>query len=469
MQTEKILTRKNYFIIFFITLILSILIITPLFNLELIPITLAIFCIPFIIAIFLKPNLALSFLFLFIFAGTLVSANIGFTFKASQFFAIIALLSFLILKKQDYNKFDFKTYIPFILFIIAILPSLTSASIPSITNESNTIIGIRILFNYILLQIICFTIAIGLNKKEFLKKALILCLVSYLGVLLFGFFQQIGFYLGFYKPSLYIGFHSVFVDFYGPFLRISPGTFANEFGEITQSVLIFLTTFLIFMKNNLNKKVKFILKISLVLSLIALVINFTRASWIVYLLYLISIFFMMKPSFKTNIKFSIFILIGFIGLYIINLKTKFILIVSILQRFNEFSNYAGSSIEVRLNAIQESLEFFNLNPIVGNGWGSNIIAHNVPLQLLSETGIIGFICFYFLIFYLIKKFLKLVKLTDDPFLKTIAISINFSFIGCLLFDLTNHGINHFILWLIIGIGLALEKIIKKNEFELNNL
>jgi len=461
MPREKILSKKDFFIIFLLTLILSVLIICPIFNLELIPISLAICFIPFLIIIFLKPNLALNFVFLFIFAGTLASVNISFTFKASQFFAIIALLAFLVLKKQDCNKFSLKTYIPFILFIIAILPSLTSASISSISNESNTIVGIRILFNYLLLQIICFSIAIGLNNKKLLKNNLILCLVSYLVVLFFGFFQQLGFYLGFYNPSLYLGFHSVFVDYYGPFLRISPGTFANEFGEITQTVLIFLTSFLIFMKNDLSKKLKFVLKVSLILSLIALVINFTRASWIVYSLYLISIFFIVKPSLKTKFKIFSLILISSLTFYFINLKTKFVLIISILERFNEFSNYAGSSVEARLNSIQESLELFVINPIIGNGWGTNITAHNVPLQLLSETGIIGFISFYFLMFFLINKFLKLVKLTDDMFLKTTAISINFSLIGCLLFDLTNHGINHFVLWLTIGLGLALEKIILK--------
>ncbi len=55
------------------------------------------------------------------------------------------------------------------------------------------------------------------------------------------------------------------------------------------------------------------------------------------------------------------------------------------------------------------------------------------------------------------------KVTQDTFLKTLSLSIIFTFSGCLLFDFTNHGIYHFILWLTIGLGLATEKIIKTSN------
>jgi hypothetical protein len=65
-------------------------------------------------------------------------------------------------------------------------------------------------------------------------------------------------------------------------------------------------------------------------------------------------------------------------------------------------------------------------------------------------------------FYLLHKFYNMTKKAKDIFFSFLSKSIFYSLIGCLIFDLTNHGIYHFILWTIIGLGLATEKVINSN-------
>src|SRR5688572_10104785 len=92
---NKVLSTPPFFLL--ITLfLLGFVLLLPLFNRELLFVTLGIYIFIFCLAILLKPGLALNLLFLFIFAGTLFSVNIGFTLKASHIFAVFAFFSILI-------------------------------------------------------------------------------------------------------------------------------------------------------------------------------------------------------------------------------------------------------------------------------------------------------------------------------------------------------------------------------------
>lgn len=416
-------------------------------------------------------NFFLYAIFLSAFSGTLLAIDIGFTLKLSQIFALI-LFPFSIIDFIDkFYKNSHKHYVPFIIFILSILPSFTSENIFSDIYEVSN--RYRFFFNYLFLQIIFFVITIYINDKKKLKNSLIYILMSYILVLLFGFYQQIGFYLGFYNPLDYLGKHSLFVDFYGPFLRISPATFANEFGEITQTILIFFTTYLFYykkLKNSISKKIDFKLILDysfLGILLLTLFLNFTRASWIVYILFLIIgfTFSKIKTNFRLLLISMLFILI--IGIYIIDLETNFLSYLLILDRFLELSDLSQSSASMRLLTWEESYNLFSKNIytiLFGNGWGSTIDTHNVPLELLSETGIIGFFGYLNLIFYLIKTFYENIKNSyQDIFYQFVSISIFYSFLGCLIFDFTNHGLYHFIFWFIIALGISLNNILYKSN------
>lgn len=410
-------------------------------------------------SLLITEGLSFYLMLFFIFFGTIASINIGFTLKASQLFAISALGNLFILKKI--SKENIIDFFPLIIFISSILPSFISPKIFSEFYESSS--NLRFLFNLSFLYLISFVISSYIDTKEKLKKSIMSIFLSYILVLCFGIAQQIGFYIGVYDPIDYIGKHSLFVDFYGPFLRISPGTFANEFGEITQVILIFLSNFLIFIKKEISTLKKTFLKISLLLALIAVIINFTRISWIVYLLYLPIIFFISKPNFKTILKICGYICVLFSTLIYIQVKTNILSLIPIVDRFAELSDLSQNSAGTRLEYWKESYNLFLESPLVGNGFGSTLDTHNVPLELLSGSGLVGFLGFYSLIFFILYKFYIMYQKTNDNYLKIISLSLFLGLTGCIIFDFTNHGIFHFILWIIIGLGLATNKIINKNN------
>lgn len=304
--------------------------------------------------------------------------------------------------------------------------------------------SIRYFFNLFFLLIITLSIYNFIDSKKKLEIVFKYCFLSYLISLSFGIFQQIGYYLKFYNPNDYIGYHSTFVDFYGPFLRISPGTFANEYGQIIQSVCICLLIYLSKHKGNI------FLYFIFIISLLALVVNFTRISWIIFTIFCI-VFFIKKN--KLKIIFSIILTIIF--LFYLENNFGILSYFLIIDRINEiFILSEETSSGIRYHQWLESLKLYENNYLIGIGLGSRIETHNIFIEILSETGIIGFAGI--LIFYisLIYYFYKNLNLNKD-FYSTCTIYV---LIANILFDITNHGLYHFILWLNIGIGLGIKKL-----------
>lgn len=461
---NKYLEKYNYLPSGLLFVSLSSTLLLSLFDIEYSVIPLSISACIFVFFLLIKKSLSVYLSLLFIFLGTLIAVDIGFTFKATQFFTIFSLLNIIIIylkKEQDYNRFKLLEFAPFILFIVTVLPSLANPHFYSEFYEKTD--PVKIFFNYIFLQLICFSIAISVNTKNKLLNCLKYSLYSFLLVLGFGFFQQIAYYLGFYNPNLYVGFHSLIIDYYGPFLRFSPGTFSNEFGEITQSILIFFTVLLYNFRKKIPLFKKLGLQLILFLSLVALVLNFTRISWIVYVLFLFCFFGIGKNKLKERFFLSLFTVFIIAITYFLYSETDIPVIISIFDRFSELSELSSSSAGTRLEAWDISLNLFLERPFTGHGLGTASETHNVPIQLLAETGVQGLLGFYFLIFYLLHKFYKMIYKSSDLFLKSVSLAVFFSLAGCIIFDFTNHGIYHFVLWLIIALGLATEKIIKNES------
>lgn len=265
-----------------------------------------------------------------------MSIDIGFTLKISQVFSLILLIKLVIDFFRNKVTFHLAYLIPFLIFLISILPSLGVEKIFSnVYLESNSV---RLFFNYLLLQVIFLTTFIYTKNKEGLKSVIFFSLFSYLIVLTFGIYQQIGFYLGFYDPIEYIGFHQSIVDFYGPFFRIATGTFANEFGEITQTIFIFTLTFFYFYYKKLSFLKKTLLLSFIVILIGVLILNFTRISWLICLAYSFYLFIFFKLKIKN--RFKIFSLLGVFLAFVfyIDSQTNFLDLLLVLDRLSELSD-----------------------------------------------------------------------------------------------------------------------------------
>ena len=205
------------------------------------------------------------FLALTVYWGTLLCMEIGFTLKAVQVFTVLGLISLIfrellfVKNRHAFSLFRLPVsyYLPFLLFIFIALLSLINSS----GTES-----IRLLINYLWLQLTAFILVATIKSENFLKKVINVSFLSCFITILIGYFEQIGYYTGLYDPFQYFDTNSVFTAFYGPILRMSPGTFANEYGKILQTNAIMITTYLILGKKLINTKERFIYSIFLFLA-----------------------------------------------------------------------------------------------------------------------------------------------------------------------------------------------------------
>ena len=394
--------------------------------------------------------------------GVLAAVKVGFTLKASQLFALVGLGAWGARRLAGFPAptIPWKGLLPFTLFFVAVLPSLLNTDAQQVALAENQT-SLRLIVNYLLLQAIALVIYLGIDTHQRLVQVIQLSFASCAISLLAGFAQQIGFYAGVYNPFNYLGLHSSIVDFYGPFLRISPGTFANEYGEVLQTTGILLCGWLYLIPQSPAMRRWRPAYLTLLGVLVtALIINFTRASWLVFSVGALSIFVLARLA---GVRIGLLAL-AFGGIlrglfYLSNRIAEANLVVSVGERFGELSDVTTSSAGQRLDTWQVAWEAFLQHPWIGNGWGLYVFTHNVPLQLLAEVGLLGFVAFYALMGWVGVRMLSAWWRARNPLLKGLQITLFLAFGGCLAFDLTNHGVFHFVLWLTIAVGLANARLI----------
>lgn len=399
----------------------------------------------------------LQMAFLTLFTGILTALPIGFTLKGPQIFVLLGLSAWILsfLRRDKTPGLSYGWVWPFIGFVLCILPSFL------MVEQQQLVLGkpetaLRLLLNYGWLQLFTLLILLEVHNKTRLLQVLKWAGLSFLLSLAFGYAQQVGFYSAYYDPVAWIGKHSSIVDFYGPFLRLSPGTFANEYGEILQTMGILWVGW-IYLQPKPKRAAHFILLAVIMLSLL---INFTRASWLVFFMgaFLVLVLSGLRFWALTSLLCLGTATLGLL-FYLSHLILQASVLLSIGQRFTELGQLQTHSAGERLLSWDTAWRAFLNSPWIGNGWGLYVGTHNVPLELLAETGLLGCLAFYALMFWCAGLMYAAWRQSLDPELKALQISLLVAFLGCLAFDLTNHGIYHFVLWFCLGLGLACARII----------
>lgn len=200
-------------------------------------------------------------------------------------------------------------------------------------------------------------------------------------------------------------------------------TFGFEKNIIVLAGLLLITIpslFILILSNKTKKLFKYLLSFCLVISLVTLLMNGTRAAWF------ITIFFMMIiPFIVVKSKRNLFFLISIIMLFIIGIGVS---TSTINQRIISSFDMQHTSNKGHYLVVRDSLEMIKDNPLIGVGIGrfktvlnqsyaspelSEISrgkynhAHNNIIFILAETGLIGGIAFCYmfgsLFFYSWKK------------------------------------------------------------------
>jgi O-antigen ligase len=141
-----------------------------------------------------------------------------------------------------------------------------------------------------------------------------------------------------------------------------------------------------------------------ILSFITIVLTFSRGIWLSTLIALILIFILGRKILKKNLLY-----IGFVTiLSAIPVILKWESIVNRLLSLQNIFSTAENSIEWRKSLLRGSIKIFSDHPVIGTGLNSfpfiyslyqeragyySINPHNYYLQLLTETGVVGFITF----------------------------------------------------------------------------
>jgi O-antigen ligase len=213
-------------------------------------------------------------------------------------------------------------------------------------------------------------------------------------------------------------------------LRFSPGTYPNEYGNISSFVLSVLLVFY-------ARKKKFLTLTMIILTFIAFLLTTTRAAYLSFIFCLVFLSFVSREIRKLMAFLST---IGIAILFCLRIYS--IDFIKIFIGGIKAISFSEGSVGIRAAAWAKG--FFDLNQhlFFGNGFGSDIYAHNIYLELLFELGIIGVLLLIVtIVFYLSSYSVGLKHFWREK--KTfMGVITTISLIHVFLFALTNHNLHH---------------------------
>lgn len=269
--------------------------------------------------------------------------------------------------------------------------------------------------------------------------------------LIFGYIFFIGYYKGVVSKDLISEFQIQVQGAYG-LLRMSPGSYPNEYGNVSSFVLSILTLFFFYKKQLSEEKIIFNKKRDTlfylffwIMTLVALFLTTTRSAYLSYVFALIYLIFSQKrltKIIKSMLLISVagVIIFWFAQNYIYDIKSIFI------TAYNAFFNEQSSSY-VRFNAWEAGWIEFQKHYAFGIGFGTLGDMHNVYLQMLFEIGLIGILIllFTFVIYFKINH--NKVKVDNSNIKYFLLLKVkNLAVLHVLWFATNNHNLNHHLTW-----------------------
>ena len=131
---------------------------------------------------------------------------------------------------------------------------------------------------------------------------------------------------------------------------------------------------------------------------------------------------------------------------------------------------AGSGLE-RLLTIEYAWGYFQEYPILGLGWGS-ITSHDLIVNLLANSGILGFASFLCMVVYVLGRLIRVVLTlnvkyavtTETTLMETWGVGITLSISTLLIMQIMTgftYGFGHF--WFILGVAMATHSVIRSKS------
>ncbi len=368
---------------------------------------------------------------------------------------IATILSFILNVCID-KEFEF-TYTPLnfcvgIFFVIYMFCAVFSLS-PMDSLKTAIVIGSGILMYFVIIN--------SFDTKKKLDIALIVFCIIGLVVSLYGIYQ--------YTSLSFFGSVTVDKELFQDIKTRVDSTFDNPnvLGEYLLLVIPIAVS-LFFVNKNIYKKI--IILGSVLVMGVCLLLTYSRGCYL-GLLFSAAIFVILL-----NFKFILLFILGLVAL-------PFVLPKSIINRFSSIGNMKDSSTKYRVSIWMGSIEMIKnyWNKPIGQGsiafnkiyplYAYNQVgaqhSHCLFLQVIIETGLLGFIVFFSLIYRFYQYLFSGIRKLKDSKNRIYLIGFISSISGFLLqsiFDNTWHNLRvAIIFWIVIAFGTAFRKVLGKED------
>lgn len=250
-------------------------------------------------------------------------------------------------------------------------------------------------------------------------------------------------------------------------IRYTPAT---RNSDVLFPILLVLFTFSLMGFKRLNLSIQIVFALIFVTSGTAVLLSQSRGGWLAFMAgmtYLVIQWY--KRLKKKKVYYNVFLIYLFSIIAVISLIWLFNVIPESIKqlfylRFRSIFNMSNDSIASnveRLRIIESAFVQIIHNPF-GVGWGNAINylnveetahhAENAYLNVLVETGWVGFGCFLYMVFYPLKQNWMYVKRKDRPMWYIVfLVSTN---IMIAVYFLFNTAVYNICIWIIIGLNLC---------------
>ncbi|OGS03927.1 MAG: hypothetical protein A2251_05170 [Elusimicrobia bacterium RIFOXYA2_FULL_47_53] len=203
---------------------------------------------------------------------------------------------------------------------------------------------------------------------------------------------------------------------------------------------------------NIKNRVVFITLI------IALIISFSRSAWAGLMLLSLYFFYVQLRKLRFKLKIPLLLFAALAAALIFG-SVYFSKRFDILINAVTFSDWSSSE---RFGTFGKAFEVFFEHPIIGIGWGNtpfflkSEVTYNFYVQILLETGIIGFILFILFLTQIYRSLNSFIdKVKDDEEASKLAFGLKMSFLALLIIWINIPTYNFSYIWFILSLIVAL--------------
>lgn len=430
--------------------------------------------------VFKRPFLGILLIILFLPFERIGAYEFGTTtIRLSQIFLVVTALAwfFSLVIKRKYSLVKNPLFIPLGIFLVINLFSLSN----SLNLERSLIIFLFIIFTTFL----AFLVPNLVKSKDQIKKVILVLLVGFVLVSIFGLWQFLGDMAG--LPTEVTGLRELYTKDILGFTRVQSTAYEPLYYANYLLIPIAIIFALFLSGQNIFKSGWLIALFGL--GVVNLILTVARGGYlaIVFTLLAVGIFYFRKLFTPYNIIIFIvaLVLVGWVVTEALSVGGEFFTI----EKFQEHVSgvFYGASYEERIETFDNAITAWREYPLVGigvGGFGPYMAPHpyympkdgwkivnNEFIEVLAESGILGLLFFCLFILFLVVRSIKAIIAAQDKYLKAILVGLLGAFIGVIVQYQTFSTLYIMHIWFLIGLMIAVQNIIftryAKKDIELD--